>query len=224
MAKGNEQVSTSSSSLSSEFMPDLKGIVDESKRLYEGGELGKVAGASDIQQSVFESAEGKAGTGIGAITEAQDVARQATTGGGIFGIDTEGLKEKAIAEAKGAWAPVADAQATAGLTGGSRSMLQEGARDAQLARELAGIDYSAGQEAREAARWGAGALMSGGQAEAGTTRENLGALAGLGGMQRDISQEQLDAEALALERYANVFGSTAGTQQESTTTTTGGGK
>ena len=224
MGGGNDQTTTTSSSISDQFMPDLTSLVNTAKSEYDSGNLSNVAGASNIQNSVFSAAGGTENTGLDAIAEGSGVGRDAIAGNGVFNVNAEGLKTAAVDRARSAWAPINDQQATAGVTGGSRSMLQEGARDAQLANELAGIDYQAGQEQRDLAKWGSGTLVQGGQAEAGTTLNNLSGLASLGDVQRNITQEGLDANALGLERYSNVFGALTGSNQDSTSVTSGGGK
>jgi hypothetical protein len=222
---GGDTSSTTTSGIADEFSPDLKALLEQAQGTYAAGDLGQVAGTSDIQGTVFGAAPSRINAGLGSIAGGQDVAYDASVGQGLFGTgSTQALKDAAIRDARTAFAPVADAEAAAGLVGGSRQQLAAGEREAQMAGVLSSIDYQAEQERRVNALSGGGALISGGQAEAAINQGNLGGLAQIGGMQRDVQQEVLDANALALERYTNVFGSVTGGQTQSATEETGGGK
>ena len=222
---GGDQTSVTSSGIAEEFKPDLKNLLGNAKNEFDQGDLSNVAGSSNLQNTVFGNAQGRLNAGLGSVASGQDTAYDAAKGQGMFGrADTTALKQAATRDAQAAFSPVRDAEANAGLIGGSRQAMAQGDREAQMAGTFAGIDMQADQERRSNALNGMGGLMSGGQAEAGINQGNLSSLAGLGEMQRNITQEVMDSDALGLERYSNVFGALTGGQSESTTTQTGGGK
>lgn len=200
--KGDESTSSTTSTSSTQLNNDFKPVVDRGiadlKSMYDSGELGKVAGVSDIQQAVFDKASSSLDAGLDTMGSARSTYEDAMAGTGLFDpTDTAALRQAAIDQASLESGLQNDSIAKAGLLGSSRSAIAAGDQEAQLASALAQMDYDQSNLVQERAMWGADSMMKSGSGEA----ELLSAYAGLGGAQRDIEQEQLDSSAKGLENY-----------------------
>ena len=166
--------------------------------MYESGALGQVAGASDIQQMVFDKAPESLEAGLNVMGSARETYDRAMAGEGVFNnAYIEDMEQAAIDQVERERNIGNDQMARAGTLGSSRNALVSQDYDAQLVGQLAELKYNQQNLQSEYAMWGADSMMNSGQGEAGL----LGAYAELGNMQRGISQEELDSEAKGLENY-----------------------
>jgi len=150
----------------------------------------------------------------------QDVLREQATGTGAFSpASTEALRTKAIRDAQGAFAPVSSQLASQGQVGGARAALLGQERDANLAGELASIDYDAQQADRASRSAGAGNLLT----SAGSLTDMAGAgadyLGTAGSAEQDQAQREADAGYQGLSRLGSLL---SGAPQPSQQAVTGG--
>jgi hypothetical protein len=127
---------------------------------------------------------------------------------------TTGLRNKAIRDAQGAFAPVGAQLASSGQIGGARAGLLNQERDANLAGALAGIDYQAQQDDRASRSAGAQGLLGSSQQlsqQAGTTAGYLGE-AGKGIQEQQ--QRELDAGYQGLSRLGGLLSGAPVPQQQ----------
>lgn len=200
--KGPESTSTTNSSAGTKINKDFKPVVDQGiadlKAMYDSGALGQVADTSELQQMVFDRAEGSLDRGMEVMDSARSTYEDAMAGTGIFDpADTAALKQAAMDQARLEMGLQNDQVAKAGLLGSSRAAVMAGDREAQMANAFAQFDYDAHNLVQERAMWGADSMMNSGQGEAAL----LDAYLNIGNVQRDIEQEMLDADAKGLENY-----------------------
>jgi len=203
--------------INADFKPVVDRGLDDLKSMYDSGQLGQVAGVSDLQQMVFDAAPDAFDKGLEVMDYARNTYKDAMAGEGAFdSAYIEDMEQAAIDQVERERAIANDKIATSGVVGGSRQAIANNEMDAMLIGELAKTKYDQEILQRESAMWGADSMMNSGQGEAGL----LGAYAELGGVQRDIEQEMLDAPAKGLENYLagmQVF-TPLMTEQTSTTT------
>ncbi len=203
-------------------VPYMQSVGNAATAQYNAGNLGKVAGASGLQQQAF-------GTGANQMTQTTNMALDKLAGqaGRLEAMANQGaydptaLKEAAILESGQATAELGKQYGAAGTLGSARQAVQQGAQNASTAAKFAEIDRSMASEnfqQRMAAEQGLGASVSGGAQLAGSTASGL---ANLGAEQRDITQQGMDANWQALQRYAStIYGNPA----RQSATQSGGGK
>ena len=199
---GSKSTSTSKSTSRTAINKDFQPVVDQGlndlKSMYDSGKLGQVAGPSDIQQIVFDRAEGALDKGLDVMDTARSTYEDAMSGTGLFDqLDIGELERAAIDQAQLESGLMDDQIAKAGLLGSARSQIVAGDREAQMANALAQLKFDQRNLVQERAMWGADSMMQSGTGEANL----LQGYAGLGEMQRGIEQELLDADAKALENY-----------------------
>jgi hypothetical protein len=193
--------------------PYMEKVGQTAEAKYAEGALGRVADVSDIQRSAFDQASAITGTTQGGISalEAQQGRLQdlAATGG------RDALMESAAYNAAKQRAGMDREAGAAGTLGSARTGLAQAAMEAELADK-------ATQQAianRMTAEQGIGSSI---QAAQGLATGGASSLANLGDIQRGISQQQLDTDWQALERYAStIFGNPA--RQSATQQSSGGG-
>ena len=203
---GNKGSSTTTSSsktvIDDQFRPHVDQGIADLKYAYDSGALGMVAGASDLQMEAFDAASGSSRMGLDVIDEARSAYRDAMSGTGMFDPAQIGaLEQAAIDQSLRERGVMNDNMARSGLMGGSRSAIVAGDQDAQLANALAQIKYDQLNRSQQNAMWGTETLAGSGVEEAELFTNNVRNIADLGGLQRDIEQELLDADAKGLENY-----------------------
>ena len=191
---GGSQTTTSSTKTDPRLEQAAVDLLDSGRSAFlgpEGGEseLGRVAGASGLQDTAFRAAGGAFG-------------RAQADAGTIRGLANQGYAGSSADLATQAASNQAYGQAGAtGNLGGSRNAINQG----QIA--------AAGQAQYDQNR--VGLFGQANQLEAGA----LGQLGQVGSAQRGIAQEQADSKAKALQQYSNVFaGAQGGFGKEQTST------
>ena len=208
---GVETVST----IPQEFIPPLKESIEAASAGYKAGDYGKVAGLTDQQQQGFGDILGA--TAGQADTALKSAAARDVLGGfaaGAGGLNTQGLRDKAVHDAKAAFAPTASQFAQTGNIGGGRQALAQGEASSQLARALADIDYREQDRVQSqqigAAQQviGAGQDIQGQYVTPGQTRAEVGSAL------QEQSQREADAAYQAVQRLGGVLTGTPIPQQQ----------
>jgi hypothetical protein len=203
--------------------PYMEKVAGTAESQYEAGNLGKVAGVSDLQGKAFTTGAGNiestTAAGINALQGSTGrLEEMARTGSGFTG--GEALKAGATEQAGKAISGLSTQFGGAGTLGSARNAIANQAVQTDLAAKFAGID-------KDIAEKNAAIKMQAEQGigSAATTGANIAtggaaATANLGGQQRTIEQQQADSDWQALNRYAStVYGLPAKQQAGS-----GGGK
>jgi len=186
-------------------------VADAARGQYESGSLGKVAGASDLQQQAFTTGANDitstAASGLGTLADQQARLTAATSTGGY---DTSALKDAAILQAGKATANLGSQYGGAGTLGSARQAVQQGAQNAETAAKFATIDKDAAQQNFTNKMSAETALGASTGASSTTAANEASSLAQLGGQERTINQQQLDSDWQALQRYGStVYGTPA---------------
>ena len=192
---------TTTSGIDEEFKPDVLDMLSDAKRLYDTGQLGRVAGLTEEMRRGIA-----AGTSAGRNQQSlagtmQDIAQAP--------VDLSGMRTAASQEAMNTLGITRDAAGARGALGGSRQAINESSIANQLAANFANIDQQAQQQQMQNLQ-----TAIGGQGAAYQTLSDVGAST------QDYSQAQADAPYTALAQRVGMFTGLAPKQ----TTTTGGGK
>ncbi len=193
------------------YKPYVTKAAGEATSAFDRGDLSKVVGftgdqlsgmegmrnAADMQQDIYNT--GSFGQNQLSEIAAGNEIVPASTGA------TNALKSGAIADAQRAWAPAGSSLAAKGQVGGARAGFMANDRDAQLANQLAGIDYqdlnarrSAAATASQGLVGNVGSLQTGATTGSGTMME-------LGATQQDQSQREQDSAYQGLSRLGGLL-------------------
>ena len=191
--------------------PYLQNVGNAAEKAYGEGELGKVAGASTLQQQAFGSgADAMIKTGQGGISALEAQQRRLSDMATKGAYDTKALKDAAILQAGMETSKLNQNFGGAGTLGSARQAVQQGAQNAATAAQFAKIDSEAEQKAFEnkmLAERGIGQNVSSASDLASRTTSGL---ANLGQQQRGIDQQGLDATYQGLQRFAStIYGNPA---------------
>lgn len=206
--------------------PYVEQAMGTAQSQYAAGNLGKVAGTSDLQSQAFTTgAQGiNAATGLGLGTAASGIdtlqAQQARLEGMAMAPSPETLAAQKANIVYGAQKDVAGLNTgfgNAGTLGSGRQAVMQGAQNAETVGKLAQVDADYENKMFQNRLAAEGALGSsvagaGGLATTGSNIATGGAnaISGLGGQQRTIDQQQQDSDWQALNRYAStIYGTPA---------------
>lgn len=204
-------------------VPYFQNVGNAAEGNYAAGNLGKVAGSNPILDQVFgggaKSIGDTADVNLGATRDSMGRLTELAKSGGY---DTKALKDAAITEAGVRTAATNNDFAARGTLGSARQAVHQGAQDAATAAAFAKIDQDAAQTNflnKMAAESGINQNAQTSQGVAGSAARDL---TGIGTEGRKITQEGMDADWQALQRYAStIYGNPA---RQQTTATSGGGK
>jgi len=207
---------TTTSTIPEWAQPYLKNVGNATEAAYAAGELGKVAGASTLQQKAFgggaQAIENAGLSGGSALAQQQARLAEIAKNGAY---NTQALKDAAILQAGQETAKLGQSYGASGALGSARQAVQQGSQNAATAAQFATIDRDAAQKAFEnkmLAERGIAENVSGTSSLAGNVASGL---ANLGNQQRGIDQQGLDATYQGLQRYAStIYGNPA--RQQST--------
>jgi len=195
--------------------PAIQRVQGSAEALYGSGQLGNVAGASDLQRRAFGSASAVEAAGAsaqGTLAEQQARLKQQAMSGGA-----NELQDALRLDVGMASADLGNKFGSAGVLGSARHALadktSEDAAKAKFAQQVI-QNKSAAEQALGKSATDAAATASGTSAT----------LAKLGGEQRTIEQQQADAPYQALQRYASTIYGNPGRQQAVQESSGGGGK
>jgi len=181
--------------------PYMENVGKASEAAYTSGQLGNVAGASDLQEKAFTSASGIEAAGTGAATNLTEqqarLKEMAATGG------RDELMQAAAYESAKQGAGLANEFGGSGVLGSARHNLKQGAMEAEMLSKANQQVLQNKLNAEQALGTSTGQSLS----AAGSTASNLAAL---GETQRGIEQQQADSAWQALQRYSSaVYGNPA---------------
>jgi len=217
--KGGGEDGATVESIPDWYKPYIEKAAGSASSAYDSGDLSKVAGLNSMQIGSADAYKGAAGmandqytAGVGG----QDVFADQAAGTGAFSpTSTEGLRNKAIRDAQGAFAPMGAQLAASGQIGGARAGLLNQERDANLAGALAGIDYQAQQDDRASRAEGARGLLGSSDQLSGQAGNAAGYLGEGGKGLQEQTQRELDAGFQGLSRYSSLLsGSPVPTQTQ----------
>lgn len=206
-------------------VPYIKNVGNQTEGHYNAGNLGRVAGVNPNLQAAFgggaRAIADTTSAGVstlqnqsGILSDSQERLSGLATSGGF---NPEGLRQKAIDEAKAASASDVASFSQSGTLGSARQAVRAGAREAALAGALGEVDLRANDmnfRNRLAAEGGLGSA-AGVQSNLATTGTGLAtnaakSLAALGTSERSIEQSNADQDWQALSRYSStIFGNPA---------------
>jgi hypothetical protein len=174
--------------------PALQQVQAEAKNLYKSGDLGKVAGATANQETAFgmgDTISNTGNTGLETLAQQQERLKQMAETGGAAELQDALKLDVGMSSAN-----LGSQFGSGGVLGSARHALaektSEDAAKAKFAQQV--ITNKAGAEAA------LGTSVGQGVSTAGTTASNL---TKLGSEERNINQQQLDADWQALQRYAS---------------------
>jgi hypothetical protein len=191
------------------YRPYIEKAAQEAGKAFDSGELSKVAGLNPKQTEALDRLGGaadRAEEAYAGATEATGVLSDVAQGRGIYGGGaTQGLKDAAIRDSQAAFAPMGAQLASSGQVGGARAGLLAGERDANLASQLAGLDYQDLENRRGMSASAAQQIVgnTGAMAEAGAAGSRL--LGEAGGMEQEQTQKEMDAGYQGLQRMAGLL-------------------
>ena len=203
-------------------VPYIKNVGNATEAAYGAGELGKVAGASSLQQQAF-------GTGAQGLSQATQMGLQSLQEQNQR-LSNMASTPSAAALAAQKEAVVQDAQkkvaglntnfGQAGTLGSARQAVMQGAQNAATTAELAKVDADYENKMFQNRLAAEQALQSGANTASNIATGGASGLANLGNQQRAIDQQGLDATWQGLQRYASTIYGNPARQQ----TTASGGK
>jgi len=203
---------TTTSTIPAWAEPYIKNVGNAAEQAYGEGELGKVAGASQLQQQAF-------GTGAEGISQA--------TGMGLDTLKAQNERLTGMAQMPSAATLAAQKDAivqnaqqkVAGLNtnfggtgtlGSARQAVMQGAQNAATTGELAKVDADYEAKMFQNKLAAEQAIQQGATTASNIAGSGASGLAKLGSEQRGIDQQGLDATYQALQRYAStIYGNPA---------------
>ena len=198
---GGPSTQTTTSGFAQEYKPEIKGMLADSKNLYDTDQLGQVAGFTQTGLDAQTAGIAAAGNQTSLANNMMDIANQP--------VDLSGQRAASLQQAQGA---LGTSQAMAGQRGGlggSRQAINQAGIEQGLAANFAGIDQAAQQQQ-------VGNL----NAAMGMQGQGANTLGMIGQAQQAQNQAQGDADYTALAQRIGLFSGVA--PKEQTTTKTGG--
>lgn len=192
--------------------PYLQNVGNATQNAYNSGDLGKVAGASKLQQDAFGGGAellGKTTTGGVSTLEEQNkrLTNLATTPSAeVLAAQKEAIVQDAQKKVSG----LNTGFGQAGTLGSARQAVMQGAQNAETTGQLAKVDADYESNMFKNRLAAEQAIQSGATTASGIANQGVGAVANLGNQQRGIDQQTLDAGWQGLQRYAStIYGNPA---------------
>jgi len=212
MHKGGGGSVTNVESVPAWAQPYIQKAMGTAETQYEAGNLGEVAGTSDLQQKAFtQGAAGIESATTGGLTALQ--AQQARLENMAKAPSAETLAAQKADIVYGAQKNVAGLNTgfgSQGTLGSARQAVMQGAQNAETVGKLAQVDADYENKMfqnRLAAEQALGGSVAG---ATNVATGGANALSSLGGQQRTIEQQQADSDWQALNRYAStIYGTPA---------------
>jgi len=197
--------------------PYMKNVGNAAESAYGAGELGKVAGASDLQQQAFgEGAKQLSATTSTALGSLGDQNKRLSTMATTPSAETlAAQKANVLNEAQKGVAKLNTGFGGAGTLGSARQAVMQGAQNAETTGQLAKVDADYESNMFKNRLAAEQALQSGAQTASGIATGGASSLANLGNQQRGIDQQGLDATWQGLQRYASTIYGNPARQQAS---------
>jgi hypothetical protein len=192
--------------------PYIENVGKSAESAYSEGELGKVAGASELQQKAF----GEGAKMLGATTQQSlgalgDQATRLSTMASTPSADVLAAQKAGIlTDAQKKVAGLNTGFGQAGTLGSARQAVMQGAQNAETTGQLAKVDADYEAQMFKNRLAAEQALQGTAQTAAGVATGGVSSMANLGNQQRGIDQQGLDATYQGLQRYAStIYGNPA---------------
>ena len=192
--------------------PYVSGVMATAQNEYQSGDLGKVAGVSDLQNQAFTTgAQGvNAATTQGLSALEQQQQRLSNMAETPSAAQLDAQKNAVILDAQKRVAGIDTQFGQAGTLGSARQAVMQGAQNADTTAKLAQVDADYSSKMFQNRLAAEQALQGSVSTGSNVASSGASSLANLGNQQRSIDQQQQDAEWQALQRYASsVYGSPA---------------
>jgi hypothetical protein len=192
--------------------PYMKNVGNAAETAYGEGELGKVAGASELQKSAF----GAGADMLGATTQSSlgalgDQAKRLSTMATTPSAETlAGQKQGILTDAQKKVAGLNTGFGQAGTLGSARQAVMQGAQNAETTGQLAKVDADYESNMFKNRLAAEQALQGTASTATGVATGGVSSIAKLGDQQRSIDQQGLDSTYQGLQRYAStIYGNPA---------------
>jgi hypothetical protein len=197
--------------------PYMKNVGSAAESAYGAGELGKVAGASNLQQQAFgEGAKQLSATTSTALGSLGDQNKRLSTMATTPSAETlAAQKANVLNEAQKGVAKLNTGFGQTGTLGSARQAVMQGAQNAETTGQLAKVDADYEAQMFKNRLAAEQALQTGAQTASGIATGGASSLANLGNQQRGIDQQGLDATWQGLQRYASTIYGNPSRQQAS---------
>jgi hypothetical protein len=192
--------------------PYMKNVGNAAESAYGEGELGKVAGASTLQQKAFdEGAQMLGATTQQSLGALGDQAKRLSTMATTPSAETlAATKAGIVQDAQKKVAGLTTGFGQAGTLGSARQAVMQGAQNAETTGQLAKVDADYESNMFKNRLAAEQALQSAAQTATGVANTGVSGVAKLGSEQRAIDQQGLDATWQGLQRYAStIYGNPA---------------
>ena len=198
---GGPSTQTTTSGFATEYKPQITEMLADSKGLYESGQLGQVAGFTDVGKDAQAAGIAAAGNQTALANSMLDIANQP--------VDLSGQRAASLQQAQGALGTSNAAAGQHQALGGSRQGINQSSIESGLAANFAGIDQQAQQMQT--------ANMNQAMGMQGQGAQTLGMI---GQAQQQQKQAEMDSQYTALAQRIGLFSGMA--PKEQTTNKTGG--
>ena len=197
--------------------PYMKNVGNAAESAYGSDELGKVAGASALQQQAFgEGAKQLSATTSTALGSLGDQNKRLSTMATTPSAEIlAAQKANVLNEAQKGVAKLNTGFGQTGTLGSARQAVMQGAQNAETTGQLAKVDADYESNMFKNRLAAEQALQSGAQTASGIATGGASSLANLGNQQRGIDQQGLDATWQGLQRYASTIYGNPARQQAS---------
>jgi len=192
--------------------PAIQNVSNATENAYSEGELGKVAGPSELQQQAF----GTGATMLDATTQQslQALGDQATRLTGMADAPSADViaaqKQGIVTDAQKKVAGLNTNFGSSGTLGSARQAVMQGAQNAETVGQLAKVDADYQSNMFKNRLAAEQALQGTAQTASGIANTGVSGMANLGNQQRSIDQQGLDATWQGLQRYAStIYGNPA---------------
>lgn len=190
---------TTTSGFATEYKPEIKEMLGDAKGLYDSGQLGQVAGFSQVGKDAQEAGIAAAGNQTSLANNMMDIANQP--------VDLSGQRAASLQQAQGALGTSNAMAGQAGGLGGSRQSINQSSIEQGLAANFAGID----KQAQQMQTQNMGQAM-------GMQGQGAQTLGMIGQAQQQQKQAEADSQYTALAQRIGLFSGVAPKE----TTQTGG--
>jgi hypothetical protein len=197
--------------------PYMENVGKAAEGAYGAGDLGKVAGASELQKQAFgEGAKQLSATTSTALGSLGDQNKRLSTMATTPSAETLATqKANVLNEAQKGVAKLNTGFGQTGTLGSARQAVMQGAQNAETTGQLAKVDADYESNMFKNRLAAEQALQSGATTASGIATGGASSLANLGNQQRGIDQQGLDATWQGLQRYASTIYGNPARQQAS---------
>jgi hypothetical protein len=207
MSSGGGGGTTTTSSIPEWAQPYMKKVGDTVEGAFSGGDLGKVAGATDNQKSAFTTGSkvisDNGSSGLGYLDQQQ--ARLNGMAASPSAATLAAQKNAVMLDAQKNVAGLTTGFGGNGTLGSARQAVMQGSQNADTTAKLATVDANY-EDAMFKNRLSAEQALQGSTTtSSGIVNQGVSAIANLGNQERTINQQEADAPWQAIQRYASTI-------------------